>query len=492
MKKVVQLVVLNGVLASTAFAGPLVIYGQDNRQEVYEASAVYQLLAKSTASMVSKFEMTSDASRPGLVQFTQNTLTDWLQSSESKSQEMEKAAAAGISFCPGTRFVEQPNPSMCSGFLIAPDLIVTAGHCAEIENMCDEFRWVFDYNVDKDSQLAGVDVKEENIFKCKRIVSNLLSEILGLDYAVIQLDRKVPGRMPLEINNSTKIANNQSVLVIGNPSGLPTKVADGANVRDNSPSTFFSANLDTFAGNSGSAVFNAETGVVEGILVRGEEDYVPNFKLMCVEANVCASNACRGEDSSRMTSIPEVGIQKALNAASISGDMVELDRLLALNTWVDFYTKDGQSALIKASAVAQTDSMKALLANAANVNLQDANGNTALHELAKVLVQTNSDALNTLLDAGIKLEARNMNGETALLVAGKKLNLESVKLLIGAGSDKNAVDVNGENVLFSFARQGNEKAVLELADMGVDIKPVLKIANKSLRVKNFLRKIVKN
>ena len=37
--------------------------------------------------------------------------------------------------------------------------------------------------------------------------------------------------------------------------------------------TFFSANLDTFGGNSGSPVFQAGTSTVAGLLVRGAPDY---------------------------------------------------------------------------------------------------------------------------------------------------------------------------------------------------------------------------
>lgn len=483
MKILIQLAVINSVLTTAAFATtskPLVVYGEDNRHEVYEASEVNKLLAKSTASMIAVTDMSIDTALPEIVKLKQSTLTDWIQQDGNED----------INFCEGTRYATQPNPSMCSGFLIAPDLIVTAGHCVEIENMCNDFSWVFDFNLDKDSKTAGLDIKPENIYKCKKVVSNTLSVILGLDHGVIQLDRAVTGRLPLQINNATKVADNQAILVIGNPSGLPTKVADGSNVRNNTNPNFFNANLDTFGGNSGSAVFNADTGVVEGILVRGEEDYVPNYFKMCIEVNFCDNDSCRGEDVSRMTSIPEVAIQNELVAASIAGDMFTLDRILTLNTWVDFYTQDGQSALIKASGVAQNASMQALIAKGADVKLKDAKGNTALHKLAKVLKAESADALVTLVTGGASLEAKNAIGETALLVAGKSLNLESVKLLILYGSDKNAVDMNGENVLFGFARSGNEQAVLELADMGIDTKPVLSICSRKLRLKLKLKNLI--
>ncbi len=79
------------------------------------------------------------------------------------------------------------------------------------------------------------------------------------------------------------------LVVIGRPSGLPTKVADGAQVRSVND-VFLVANLDTYGGNSGSAVFNAVTGVVEGILVRGDTDYVYNAQLGCRVSNFLGSH----------------------------------------------------------------------------------------------------------------------------------------------------------------------------------------------------------
>jgi hypothetical protein len=473
MKNIVQLAVLSTTFISGAFAGVDAIYGVDNRQEVYESSEAHQILAQSTASMIAEAEMSRDPSKPGLVQLAQHTLRDWLEGDNKSngaklfSSTLENASGGGVKFCEGTRFVEQSNPAMCSGFLIAPDLIVTAGHCVEVENFCENYRWVFDFKTDKETQTAGFDIKEEDIYKCKKVVSNALINVLGLDYGVIQLDRQVTGREPLEIRNDQEIDEKQEILVIGNPSGLPTKVAAGANVRNTNHPSFFSSNLDTFQGNSGSAVFNAQTGVVEGILVRGEEDYVPNYQKMCIEAKVCDTDDCRGEDVTRITAIPEVGMQKALISAATSGNMLELASILENPFWIDFYTKDGQSALIKASAVAQIGPMKELISKGADVNLQDASGNTSLHALAAVLDESRSEALNILVEAGAQLEIKNALGESALLVAGKKVNLAAAKLLILAGADKNAVDNNGEGLLTAFIKAGDQNAVAELIKMGV-------------------------
>ena len=59
------------------------------------------------------------------------------------------------------------------------------------------------------------------------------------------------------------------------------------------------ANLDTYGGNSGSPVFNAQNNKVEGILVRGETDFVSNGQ--CNVSLVCPSTGCRGEDVTRAT-----------------------------------------------------------------------------------------------------------------------------------------------------------------------------------------------
>ncbi len=59
-------------------------------------------------------------------------------------------------------------------------------------------------------------------------------------------------------------------------------------MRSNRRREFFVANLDTYGGNSGSPVVDARTYVVEGILVRGEDDFVQNdgcyVSLVCPDA----------------------------------------------------------------------------------------------------------------------------------------------------------------------------------------------------------------
>ena len=509
MKKALTLAVLASTLLSSVYAAPLVIYGSDDRHEVYEATAANQLLAKSTAIMILKSDIKPNG-KPGLVNLSQKSLRQSFEGAWDLDVDLDalhltpqlRAKAENMTLCEGTKFAEQPNPGYCSGFLIAPDLLVTAGHCVNLENFCDEYQWVFDFNLDKNSQSAGIGVKQDNVYKCQKVVSSHFEGEEGTkDYGVVKLDRPVLDRKALKFNPGQLSPKTTKVMVIGGPNGLPTKVAPNGTVYKNTHPDFFVTNLDTFEANSGSAVFDQSTGVVEGILVRGAVDYITDFKRMCIKANTCArvmdededpSRECRGEEVSRLSSIPEVANQKALNEAAASGDVAKLENILSTPSWVDFYSEDGQSALIKAADAAQTASLKILLAKGADVNLADAKGNTALHALGAKLDKSNAEALTTLVNAGANLEAKNGLGQTALLAAGSILNLNGVKLLIKSGADKNAVDAKGENVLFSFMRAGNEKAVIELSALGVDSKPAMAVASIKQKIRLKLIRLVKN
>jgi V8-like Glu-specific endopeptidase len=107
--------------------------------------------------------------------------------------------------------------------------------------------------------------------------------------------------MPLRLRESGKVSVGERLAVIGYPSGLPLKIADDGVVR-RLEKHFFVTNLDTYHGNSGSPVLNAATGVVEGILVRGDEDFVKSSQG-CQISKTCSSTGCRGEDVSYITDV---------------------------------------------------------------------------------------------------------------------------------------------------------------------------------------------
>ena len=90
--------------------------------------------------------------------------------------------------------------------------------------------------------------------------------------------------------------------MLGHPSGLPMKYTGGAKafeIEDN----YFTTNLDSFGGNSGSPVFNAKTLEVEGILVRGDVDYTPDE----FEGESCRRvNTCDEDRSNCKKDLPQI------------------------------------------------------------------------------------------------------------------------------------------------------------------------------------------
>ena len=261
--------------------GAKVIYGEDNRVDVFESQdAAYVELSRSTAGMISSSNIRT--------------------SGEETVISGSSLRSRGI--CASERFANQISAANCSGFLISENVLVTAGHCIRTDRDCKSYKWVFDYKVDSADQ-TNVTVANDSVYSCKRIISRSLDNFSKDDYAVIELDRKASDRRPLTFRKSGKVSTGEPLVVIGHPTGLPTKIADGAQVRS-LENKYFVANLDTYGGNSGSAVFNANTHEVEGILVRGENDYVYDSARGCQVSNKCTDNGCRGEDVTYITNIP--------------------------------------------------------------------------------------------------------------------------------------------------------------------------------------------
>lgn len=263
-------------LATSAFAADRVIYGEDNRLDIYEVSNDQHLeYAKATAILVNSSDLRASGSSFALP-------TSTLQQNQR--------------VCADEPFAQQPTPGFCSGFLVGPDIFVTAGHCITSASKCASTSMVFGYKISDASNTPDA-IKSNDVYTCKEIISRQLSG--GKDYAVIKLDRAVAGVTPLKFRTSGKITTGEDLVMIGHPSGLPSKVAAGAIVRGNSDPEFFVATTDSYGGNSGSAVINDNTGEVEGILVRGETDYVYDSSKGCYVSKVCATDACRGEDVTR-------------------------------------------------------------------------------------------------------------------------------------------------------------------------------------------------
>jgi hypothetical protein len=153
-------------------ATPKVIYGEDNRVFATESNnEQYKLLAASTA-----------------VQLKDKKLT---LSEDGKTYKLnqEKLKDSFIEVCEDEKFADVINAGNCSGFLVGPDLLVTAGHCMRSKYDCNGGKWAFNYqmaNLGVDSEIAASEV-----YGCKEILSQELSNSSKNDFALIKLDRVV-------------------------------------------------------------------------------------------------------------------------------------------------------------------------------------------------------------------------------------------------------------------------------------------------------------
>lgn len=264
-----------------------VIYGQDNRKEVHRVLSDANL-RRSADAVVTLF----DASRVV-------PLDDG-----KTSKIIKKMYGTEYRLCEIEVFYTQPCSAFCSGVLVAPDMIATAGHCVDTPGKTPavkDIRVVFGYRMNPDDTIS-LNVRNEDVYS-GTLVKRVYTQG-GPDWALVKLDRVVTGRAPVAIRRTSKIADAEDIYVIGHPCGLPAKFADGALVRDNSNSDFFIANLDTYGGNSGSPVFNRNTHEVEGLLVRGERDFTSqdtSIAESCQISLTCPNTGCRGEDCVRTT-----------------------------------------------------------------------------------------------------------------------------------------------------------------------------------------------
>jgi hypothetical protein len=264
------------------------LYGDDNRR------------------LVTELNLSEDATT---VKFSKSILAQipsWrITKNNQDSIEIEtKDLKSGLNVCEGERFLDQPIVSACTAFLIGPKLIATAGHCVKNKFDCKKQTWVLDYDSSNDfvGPKGTITFSKDKTYECAELITS--SESPKLDFALIRLDREVTGRTPLNFRRNGKTPSSESLMVIGHPLGMPKIMTDHIFIRDNSQEHSFQTNADTFSGNSGSPVIGVESGLVEGLLVRGDDDFKMDLDLGCQRPLTCMDKECRGESVQRSNVLP--------------------------------------------------------------------------------------------------------------------------------------------------------------------------------------------
>lgn len=248
-------------------------YGTDDRQQIRDANdpRVAQW-GRSIAIVVNANILTSPG--PGLVAASVPTL--------GERQDL----------CSGERFADEPVLGFCSSYLVAPDLVATAGHCFK-STLCEEMAFVFDFYEGGASEDVSA-IPRSNVFQCAELVARQYDSTH--DYALVRLDRPVTGRTPFALQSASP-AVGARVALLGFPSGILGKVdlagkvvrVEGNRIR---------TSVDSFPGHSGGVMIDMATGRAFGVHVEGSSpSYVGTG--MCMRAAGCAAvtpdaDTCQG------------------------------------------------------------------------------------------------------------------------------------------------------------------------------------------------------
>lgn len=442
------------------------VFGKDDRIEATDAYG-YRDYVRATAVMVPKRDVRGN-------KVYGYTLREQLEYTYKTDK-----------FDENVKFLDQPTCGSCTGFLIAPDILVTAGHCIETMKEAKEFVWIFDYTTDKNHNKSGkyVNIPTKDQYTVKEIITAKFGSLsTGIDYAILRLDRKTD-REPYRFRTSGKPGFFQNVYMIGSPSGLPLKLADNAYVVDNSPKLWFKNNLDGFPGNSGGPVFN-KTGFIEGINVRGAVtqkqsgaeatgDYYYDKDCDCVKTvEFRSAYNTAGSQAHRLNMIPgnslTMAIYENIEYAIETKNQKRLDKWLVYSWILDHdYTKERGRLEFAAIESNNLEALKKMLEKSKAFGIKDEYGQTLLHH---AILKGNTDLVDYLVKNGASLNVADNQGKSPLALAAYRGNSNVAKILIDRGAKITGSDNAGNTVLHNAVYGGNYDIIRMLAQKGADFK----------------------
>jgi len=330
--------------------------------------------------------------------------------------------------CSEVKGKDLPITANCSGILVGADLMLTAGQCyLGQQRTCDDFKWVFDYSPSQKH------FKSHQVYNCKKIIHYSVSVDLNEtndQWALIQLDRKVENRLPLEL---AKTSDEEKGRVLGNFFGLSPQISKVKEIINSEG--FKTGNFDQEFPVPGSSIINSDNQVL-GVVIRTEGGFVKNEERGCYLPKECDDKSCFQTTIGPIEYLPfkakEVILKnKAYNAIE-NNDKKKLKELIYLG--VNLKTKDlyGKTLALRALELNHTDIFKTLFEYGVDLDATDTIGQGLFHYIVRGnAIKTFDFFTNWKFD----INKEDSLGRTALFLAKKLGHLNMVKKLQELGGE---------------------------------------------------------
>ncbi len=248
---------------------PSIIIGTDDRYSVAEISSVC-CNTRSIGILVKK--STREKNEDERLHFYQKTpFADYLKKQYAKDYP-------NAQLHPNLRFKDENvlAGALGTAFIIGENKLLTCKHC--VENITEEeVHVVFGY--ENPNQISGF--LASDVYACKKI-----TRFEDIDLAIIETTEPIMGRDALKLASKFSPKENYRLYALGFPEGLAMKIAMNGTTKDfYEKSSGFKSDLDLNNVNSGSPVFDIESGEVIGIATGLLTYYIVNNDLVIIEKN---------------------------------------------------------------------------------------------------------------------------------------------------------------------------------------------------------------
>ena len=164
-------------------------------------------------------------------------------------------------------------------------------------------------------------------------------------------------------------------------------------------------------------------------------------------------------------------VDPKLAQAIRNGERAAVHAILAGGAAVNAHDESGNTPLMSAALLADTDMVKLLLKAGAEVNAANQAGATPLMRAA-----TDDAKVRLLVESGAKINARSGLGNTTLMMAARPYGSgRTVKFLLEHGAEVNATNIFGATALMAAVAGEDEETVRLLLDAHADVnlRPVM-------------------